>query len=51
MQQLLTYFGQLNSYEKIKEVHKEMLQIDVSETQIYIITDFYGISNAGTIGL
>ena len=42
MQQLMTYCGQLDSYEKSNEVLKEMLQIEVSETQIYRVTDFYG---------
>ena len=42
MQQLMTYCGQLDSYEKSHEVLKEMLQIEVSETQIYRVTDFYG---------
>ena len=35
MQQLMTYCGQLDTYEKSIEVLKEMLQIEVSETQIY----------------
>jgi Uncharacterised protein family (UPF0236) len=42
MQQLMTYCGQLDSYEKSNEVMKEMLQIEVSDTQIYRVTDFYG---------
>ncbi len=42
MQQLMTYCGQLDSYEKSGEVLKEMLQIEVSETQIYRVTDYYG---------
>ena len=42
MQQLMSYCGQLDTYEKGNEVLKEMLQIDVSETQIYRVTDFYG---------
>lgn len=42
MQQLMAYCGQLDSYEKSNEVLKEMLQIEVSETQIYRVTDFYG---------
>lgn len=42
MQQLMTYFGHLDSYEKSNEVLKEMLQIEVSDTQIYRVTDFYG---------
>jgi len=42
MQQLMTYCGQLDSYEKSNEVLMEMLQIEVSDTQIYRVTDFYG---------
>src|SRR5665213_2047210 len=42
MQQLMAYCGQLDSYEKSNEVLKEMLQIEVSETQIYRVTDYYG---------
>ena len=42
MQQLIGYCGQLDSYEKSNEVLKEMLQIEVSDTQIYRVTDFYG---------
>lgn len=49
MQQLMTYCGQLDSYEKSNEVLKEMLQIDVSETQIYRVTDFYGKAVAATV--
>lgn len=49
MQQLMTYCGQLDSYEKSNEVLKEMLQIEVSETQIYRVTDFYGEAVAATV--
>ena len=49
MQQLMTYCGQLDSYEKSNEVLKEMLQIEVSETQIYRVTDFYGKAVAATV--
>ena len=42
MQQLMAYCGQLDSYEKSSEVLKEMLQIEVSEAQIYRVTDYYG---------
>ncbi len=38
----MTYCGQLDSHEKSNEVLKEMLQIEVSDTQIYLVTDFYG---------
>jgi hypothetical protein len=49
MQQLMTYCGQLDSYEKSNEVLKEMLQIEVSDTQIYRVTDFYGKAVAATV--
>ena len=49
MQQLMTYCGQLDSYEKSNEVLKEMLQIDVSEIQIYRVTDFYGKAVGATV--
>lgn len=49
MQQLMTYCGQLDSYEKSNEVLKEMLQIQVSETQIYRVTDYYGKAVASTV--
>jgi hypothetical protein len=39
----------LDSYEKSNEVLKEMLQIDVSEAQIYRVTDFYGKAVAATV--
>lgn len=49
MQQLMTYCGQLDSYEKSNEVLKEMLQIEVSETQIYRVTDYYGKAVASSV--
>jgi hypothetical protein len=49
MQQLMTYCGQLDSYEKSTEVLKEMLQIEVSDTQIYRVTAFYGKAVAATV--
>lgn len=49
MQALMTYCGQLDSYEKSNEVLKEMLQIEVSETQIYRVTDFYGKAVEATV--
>jgi Uncharacterised protein family (UPF0236) len=39
----------LDSYEKSNEVLKEMLQIEVSEAQIYRVTDFYGKAVAATV--
>ncbi len=49
MQQLMTCCGQLDSYEKSNEVLKEMLQIEVSDTQIYRVTDFYGKAVGGSV--
>jgi hypothetical protein len=49
MQQLMVYCGQLDSYEKSNEILKEMLQIEVSEAQIYRVTDFYGKAVATTV--
>lgn len=49
MQALMTYCGQLDSYEKSSEVLKEMLQIEVSEAQIYRVTDFYGKAVSSTV--
>ena len=49
MQQLMTYCGQLDSYEKSSEVLKEMLHIEVCEAQIYRVTDFYGKAVAATV--
>ena len=46
---MMAYCGQLDSYEKSNEVMKEMLQIEVSETQIYRVTDFYGEAVAATV--
>ncbi len=49
MQALMTYCGQLDSYEKSSEVLKEMLQIEVSETQIYRVSDYYGKAVEATV--
>lgn len=45
----MTYAGQLDSYEKSSDVLKEMLQLEVSETQIYRVTDFYGEAVDATV--
>jgi Uncharacterised protein family (UPF0236) len=39
----------LDSYEKSNEVLNEMLQIEVSDTQIYRVTDFYGKAVAASV--
>lgn len=45
----MTYCGQLDSYETSSEVLKEMLQIEVGDTQIYRVTNFYGKAVAATV--
>jgi hypothetical protein len=45
----MAYVGQLDSYEKGGEIMKEMLRIDVSETQIYRVTDEYGAAVADSV--
>ncbi len=42
MQELMAYAGQLDSYEKCNEVIREFINIDVSITQVYRLTDMYG---------
>lgn len=49
MQALMTYCGQLDSYEKSSEVLKEMLHIEVCEAQLYRVSDFYGKAVAPTV--
>lgn len=38
----MVYAGQLDSYEKSNEVIREFINIDVSITQVYRLTDMYG---------
>lgn len=42
MQELMVYAGQLDSYEKCNEVIREFINIEVSTTQVYRLTDKYG---------
>ena len=49
MQALMTYAGQLDSYEKSSEVLKEMLHIEVCEAQLYRVSDFYGKAVAPSV--
>ncbi len=42
MQELMVYAGQLDSYEKCNEVIREFIDVDVSTTQVYRLTDKYG---------
>lgn len=45
----MAYVGQLDSYEKSSDVLKEMLHLDVSEVQLYRVTDFYGKAVEATV--
>jgi hypothetical protein len=42
MQELMVYAGQLDSYEKCNEVIREFIDVEVSTTQVYRLTDKYG---------
>jgi hypothetical protein len=42
LQELMTYAGQLNCYEKCNEILKEFIAVDVSPAQVYRVTDTYG---------
>lgn len=42
MQELMVYAGQLDSYEKCNEIIREFINIEVSTTQVYRLTDRYG---------
>ena len=42
MQELMVYAGQLDSYEKSNEVIREFINVEVSTTQVYRLTDLYG---------
>jgi hypothetical protein len=42
MEELMAYAGQLDSYEKSHEIIKEFTNVDVSTTQCYRVTDYYG---------
>jgi hypothetical protein len=42
MQGLMVYAGQLDSYEKCDEIIREFINVRVSITQIYRVTDLYG---------
>jgi len=49
MEELMVYAGQLDSYEKSNEIIKEFTTIDVSTTQCYRVTDFYGEQMGNTV--
>ena len=49
MEELMVYAGQLDSYEKSNEIIKEFTSIDVSTTQCYRVTDFYGEQMGNTV--
>jgi len=49
MEELMVYAGQLDSYEKSHEIIKEFTNIEVSTTQSYRVTDFYGEQMKDTV--
>lgn len=49
MEELIVYAGQLDSYEKSNEIIKEFTNIEVSTTQSYRVTDFYGQQMADVV--
>ena len=49
MEELMVYAGQLDSYEKSNEIIREFTSIDVSTTQCYRVTDFYGDQMGDTV--
>jgi len=42
LQELLVYAGQLDCYERCNVVLKKFIDIEVSVSQVYLVTDFYG---------
>ena len=50
MQELMVYAGQLDSYEKCDEIIQEFINVRVSITQIYRVTDLYGKETEKTVG-
>lgn len=42
LQELLVYAGQLDCYERCNEILEKFIDIEVSSTQVYLVTDFYG---------
>lgn len=49
MQELMVYAGQLDSYEKTYEIIKEFTNIEISTTQSYRVTDYYGEQMKDTV--
>jgi hypothetical protein len=42
LQELLVYVGQLDCYQRCNEILEKFIDIKVSTSQVYLITDFYG---------
>lgn len=49
MQELMVYAGQLDSYEKCNEIIREFINVEVSTTQVYRLTDLYGAEGGKTV--
>ena len=42
LQELLVYAGQLDCYQRCNVILEKFIDIEVSATQVYLVTDFYG---------
>lgn len=42
LQELMTYAGQLDSYQKANDIVKEFTAVEISTAQLYRVTDYYG---------
>jgi Uncharacterised protein family (UPF0236) len=42
LQELFVYIGQLDCYQKCNEILEKFIDIKVSTSQVYLVTDFYG---------
>lgn len=49
MQELFVYAGQLDCYEKCNVILKKFIDIQVSATQVYLVTDCYGKAAAAEV--
>jgi Uncharacterised protein family (UPF0236) len=42
LQELVVYAGQLDCYQRCNEILEKFIDIEVSTSQVYLVTDFYG---------
>jgi Uncharacterised protein family (UPF0236) len=51
LQELFVYIGQLDCYQKCNEIIKKFIDIEVSISQVYLVTDFYGEAAAKQVNV